>query len=123
MKQLALSHMLQEADPPSYGTYKDGSDLLSDELGWGGNVIVPQEMNIVLDIHNSQRKTDTDTERAVVVHIDDGELITDDARSLCERSSLGRRGEGQSRRRCLRCQRRGGDAGAVRRRSGGESGG
>lgn len=107
--------MLQVGYSPKW-TYKNGSNLLSDELGRGGNVIVPQEMNIVFDVHNSQRKTDTDTERAVIINIDNGELITDDARTLRERSSLGRRGEGQSRR-PLRCQQRGRDTDAIRRRS------
>ena len=84
----------------AYQTHKDGSNLLPDELGWRGNVIVGKEMNIVLDIHNSQSKTNTNAEGTVIVDINDGQLVANDAWSLNEAGCLGSRRHGQDSSRC-----------------------
>mmetsp|Transcript_28177 Transcript_28177/g.83036 ORF Transcript_28177/g.83036 Transcript_28177/m.83036 type:complete len:240 (-) Transcript_28177:390-1109(-) len=71
------------------GDFKDGSDLLPHELGGGGNVVVRHEADAVLHVHDPQRQPDPDAEGAVIVHVHDGKIVADDARSLDEGGGLG----------------------------------
>jgi hypothetical protein len=65
-------------------TYKDGSNFLSDQLGRSRNIIILKEMNIMLDILDSKRQSNPHAEGTVIVHVNDGELVEDDASSLDE---------------------------------------
>ena len=72
-------------------THKDRSNLFAAKFCWGGDVIVGKEMNIVLHIHNTERKADTNAEWTMIVDINNWKLVADDARSLNERGYLGGR--------------------------------
>jgi len=63
---------------------KDGSNFLSDQLGRSRNIIILKEMNIMLDILDSKRQSNPHAEGTVIVHVNDGELVEDDASSLDE---------------------------------------
>lgn len=69
-------------------TYKNGSNLLADQLGWSLNVIISQEVKIVLDILDAKSQTNADAEWAVIVDIKYREFVANDTRSLGKRRGV-----------------------------------
>ena len=60
-------------------TYEYGCDLLPHKPGGRGHVVVGEEVYQMLDVLDPQRQADADAEGTVIVYVQGGEFLSDDA--------------------------------------------
>ena len=69
-------------------TYKDGCNLLSNQFGGGGHIVVGQKMDSVFHVLDSECQTNTHAKGTMIVNIKDRKIIHDDPLALGKSFSL-----------------------------------
>ena len=69
-------------------TYKNGSNLLANQLSGCNNIIIRQEVNQMLDIFDTHGKSDAVSEATVVVSVNYGQRVSDHTEKLIKVKKL-----------------------------------